>query len=76
MLHAIDLDRARAGQPIPVLLDREGRDRTLTITPRNVDGAGRVGVSFEPSSWVFEKRALRLRDVPAWRESLARIRQG
>ena len=55
--------RARAGQPIPVLLDREGRDRTLTITPRNVDGAGRVGVSFEPSSWVFEKRALRLRDV-------------
>jgi regulator of sigma E protease len=55
--------RARAGQAIPVTLEREGRDRTLTLTPRDEGGHGKVGVSFEPSSWVYDKRPFQTKDL-------------
>ncbi|BDU74607.1 M50 family metallopeptidase [Mesoterricola silvestris] len=60
---AITYIRARSGQPIPVALDREGTSRTLTITPAEVGGAGKIGVAFEPSSWTFDRRPMRAGDL-------------
>ena len=55
--------RSRPGQPIPVTLDREGRDRTLTGIPRDEGGTGKVGISFEPTNLVFDKRPFQWRDL-------------
>ncbi len=60
---AIAYIRARPGKPIPVTVDREGISRTLTVTPKDVGGTGKIGVGFEPSSWVFDRRPLQARDL-------------
>jgi len=60
---AITYIRARVGQPIAVAVEREGISRTLTVTPKDVGGAGKIGVAFEPSSWVYDKRPLQARDL-------------
>jgi len=60
---AITYIRARTGQPIAVTVEREGLNRTLTVTPKDVGGAGKIGVAFEPSSWVYDKRPLQARDL-------------
>lgn len=60
---AITYIRARAGQAIAVAVEREGLNRTLTVTPKDVGGAGKIGVAFEPSSWVYDKRPLQAKDL-------------
>jgi regulator of sigma E protease len=55
--------RARTGKPIQVTVEREGLPRTVTVTPKDVGGLGKIGVAFEPSAWVFDKRPLRLGDL-------------
>ncbi len=55
--------RARKGQAIPVVLEREGNIRNLTVTPQEVGGQGKVGISFQPSEWVSEKRPFQLKDL-------------
>lgn len=55
--------RARAGQGLPVVLERDGREKTLTVTPEGEPGAGKVGLTFEPSSWIYEKRPFQAGDI-------------
>jgi regulator of sigma E protease len=55
--------RASVGKPIPVTLDREGTLRTFAVTPRGENGAGKVGVTFEPSNWTYDKRPFRAGDL-------------
>jgi regulator of sigma E protease len=55
--------QARPGQAIPVTLERGGSVRTLVVTPRAVDGKGRLGVAFEPGSWSVQYRPFRFRDL-------------
>lgn len=55
--------RARTGQPIKVALEREGLNRVITVTPKDVGGMGKIGVAFEPSGWTFDKRPLQAGDL-------------
>jgi regulator of sigma E protease len=60
---ALEFIRTRTGQPIPVVLDREGRDRTLTVVPKDQGGLGKIGVAFAPSDWIYERRPFRAGDL-------------
>jgi len=60
---AIAYIRQRAGQAIPVTLEREGMNRAITITPRNEGGTGKVGITFESSSWNYVRRPFRFTDM-------------
>ena len=55
--------RARAGVAIPVTVDRDGASRTLVVTPRNDGGVGRIGVNFEPSILIYDKRPFQVKDL-------------
>ncbi len=37
--------RERPGKAIPILVQRDGAEVSLTVTPRSVDGVGRVGIN-------------------------------
>lgn len=62
--------RASANMPLPVLVEREGREVALTVTPEGPDGAATIGVQLSP----FETRhidptvleAFRLSAVQNW----------
>jgi len=48
--------QARAGQTIPVTLERDGATRTLQVVPRNESGKGKLGIGFDLSSYTYEHR--------------------
>jgi len=60
---AKDYIQARPGQPIPVTLERDGVLRTLRVVPHNEGGKGRLGVSFETTRWLLDRRPIRLGDL-------------
>jgi len=60
---AIAYIQARPGAAIPVTLEREGATRTLQVVPRNEGGKGKLGVYFEVSSWIFDRRPFRFGDI-------------
>jgi regulator of sigma E protease len=55
--------RARAGQAIPVAVEREGTTRTLSLVPALDKGLGKVGMTFQPSEWVYERRPFQMKDL-------------
>ena len=60
---AIAYIQARPGAAIPVTLERDGVTRTLQVTPRNEAGKGKLGVYFEVSSWIYERRPFQFKDL-------------
>ena len=60
---AIDYIQARPGQSIPVTLDRDGATRTLQVVPHSEGGKGRLGVTFETTSWIFDRRPFQFKDL-------------
>ena len=60
---AVAYIKARAGQPIQVTLEREGRVRTLQVVPKNEGGQGKLGISFENTNMAFERRPIELKDI-------------
>ncbi|MGA2082460.1 MAG: M50 family metallopeptidase [Holophaga sp.] len=55
--------QARPGQSIPVTLERDGALRSLRVVPHNEGGKGRLGVSFETTHWLLDRRPIRLGDL-------------
>ena len=60
---AIQYIQKRAGKPIPITLDRDGATLNLTIVPKEEAGVGKVGISFEATSVIYDKRPFQLRDL-------------
>lgn len=60
---AIAYIKARPGETIPVSLVRDGATLDLQVTPHRESGAGKLGVSFETSTWILERRPIRLADL-------------
>ena len=60
---AIAYIKARPGQAIPVTLERDGAILHLQVVPHSEGGQGRLGVSFETSSWIVTRRPLRFGDL-------------
>jgi regulator of sigma E protease len=58
---AIRYIQARAGQAIPVTVDRDGTRRALQVTPREDGGKGKLYISFMPTA--FQRRPFRLADL-------------
>ncbi|BDU78481.1 RIP metalloprotease RseP [Mesoterricola sediminis] len=55
--------RSQAGKSLPVVLDRDGRQVSLSLVPQGDPGSARIGVNFEPTAWTFEKRPLKASDL-------------
>lgn len=60
---AIAYIKSRPGQAIPVTLERDGATLELSVTPHQEAGLGKLGVSFETSSWIIERRPFRIGDL-------------
>ena len=60
---AVAYIQARPGVAIPVTLERDGVPLTLQVVPRAEAGKGKLGVAFEVSSWIYDRRPLQLKDV-------------
>lgn len=60
---AIAYIEARADQPIPLVLDREGKERRLVVTPKALAGRGKIGITFEPSRLVTQIRPFQASDL-------------
>lgn len=54
---------ARAGQPLPIVLEREGRRLSLTATPKAEAGKGRLGIQFGASRVAYDRRPLAWADA-------------
>ena len=55
--------QARPGQSIPVTLDRDGAALTLQVVPRNEGGKGKLGITFEASGWLLDRRPIQAGDL-------------
>ena len=62
---AIAFIQAHADRPITVAVEKDGKTRTLEMTPRNEGGKGKVGIKFSPTEVLYTRRPLELRDL--WR---------
>lgn len=74
---AVTLIQSKAGQPISLEIDREGRRIPLTLTPQGEAGAGKVGIQFSPSALNIVRRPFQgtdpLRAVPLALSESARM---
>jgi len=62
----IDRIQAHANQPLDVLVERDGRELTLTVTPEGPEGAGLIGVQLSG----YETRRVNLTGLEAIEMSL------
>jgi len=53
----------RAGQPLEMVIEREGRTRNLVIIPMNEGGVGKLGIQFLPSKITYDMRPFELMDL-------------
>ena len=60
---AIAYIKARAGQSLPVTVERDGAILELNVVPHLEAGQGKLGVAFEASTWVIERRPFRIGDL-------------
>ncbi|MDR3669712.1 MAG: M50 family metallopeptidase [Holophaga sp.] len=60
---AITYIQSRPGTPIPVTLERDGATRTLQVVPKNEGGRGKLGVYFEVSNWIYDRRPVQFKDL-------------
>jgi len=60
---AVAYIQARPGQAIPVTLERDGATLTLQVVPRNEAGKGKLGITFETSGWVVDRRPIQALDL-------------
>jgi regulator of sigma E protease len=60
---AVAYIQARPGQSIPVTLDRDGAILTLQVVPRNEGGKGKLGITFEASGWLLDRRPIQAGDL-------------
>jgi regulator of sigma E protease len=62
---AIAYIQSRAGQAIPVTLEKDGKARATQVIPRSEAGKGKVGIKFSPTEVTYTRRPVEFRDV--WR---------
>lgn len=65
---AVNYIQTRAGQVIPLSVEKEGKSRSLQVTPADEGGKGKVGIKFSPTDILYTRRALELKDF--WRGPL------
>ncbi len=59
---AVTYIQARAGKPIPVTVEKDGKEQVLRITPVDMGGKGKLGVVFSPTEVSYERRPLQAAD--------------
>ncbi len=59
---AVTYIQARAGKPIPVTVEKDGKEQILQITPVDMGGKGKLGVVFSPTEVSYERRPLQPAD--------------
>ncbi|HET8715359.1 MAG TPA: RIP metalloprotease RseP [Holophagaceae bacterium] len=60
---AVAYIQAHPGQPIPVEVQRDGKVLDLSVTPRNEDGKGKIGLAPEPALKDVQKRPFQAGDL-------------
>ena len=60
---AIAYIQARPGAAVPVTLDRDGATRTVQVVLHSEGGKGKLGVAFEGSGWIYDRRPLQIKDL-------------
>ncbi|HEU4952806.1 MAG TPA: RIP metalloprotease RseP [Holophagaceae bacterium] len=60
---AVAYIQAHPDQPIPVEVQRDGKVLDLSVTPRNENGKGKIGLAPEPAQLDVQKRPFQARDL-------------
>jgi regulator of sigma E protease len=59
---AIAYIQAHADQPVAVAVEKDGKARTVQVTPRSEGGKGKVGIKFSPTDIQYTRRPVEFRD--------------
>jgi len=59
---AVTFIKAHPGQPLDIEVVREGKGLTLTVTPTNEGGTGRIGIGPVPMAYDFQRRPFQAGD--------------
>lgn len=59
---AVAYIQARAGKPISVTVEKDGKEQVVQITPVDLGGKGKLGVVFSPTEIAYERRPLQAAD--------------
>lgn len=62
---AVTYIQSHADQPVAVAVEKDGKVRTIQVTPRNDGGKGKVGIKFSPTDILYTRRPLEFQDF--WR---------